>query len=104
MKKIAFLFPGQGSQYRGMGNRIFNQYSKAENIFENANDILGFDIKKIILAVQKNAPFILGITNWRQNNTKSAYNKIKEYEFYLHFNYRWCSIPFLYVEGLSRSC
>lgn len=47
MKKVAFLFPGQGSQYVGMGKDLFNNYQTARKIFEEANDALGFDLGKL---------------------------------------------------------
>jgi len=47
MDKIALVFPGQGSQYIGMGKSIYESYSCARNIFKEANDILGYDLAKI---------------------------------------------------------
>jgi [acyl-carrier-protein] S-malonyltransferase len=47
MSKIALLFPGQGSHFVGMGQDIYNEYAVAKTVFEEANDVLGFDIKKI---------------------------------------------------------
>ena len=47
MSKIALLFPGQGSHFVGMGQDIYNEYAVAKAVFEEANDVLGFDIKKI---------------------------------------------------------
>lgn len=44
MEKIAFLFPGQGSQYVGMGQSFYKKYDIARQTFEEANDILGFDL------------------------------------------------------------
>lgn len=46
MKKI-FLFPGQGSQFVGMGKSLVENFSTAKHLFEEANDALGFDLKKI---------------------------------------------------------
>jgi len=47
MKKIAFLYPGQGSQKVGMGKNFSKLYPPARNIFEEAHQILGFDVEKI---------------------------------------------------------
>lgn len=41
---IAFLFPGQGSQFSGMGKDLADNFSCAKQIFEEAGDALGFDI------------------------------------------------------------
>jgi [acyl-carrier-protein] S-malonyltransferase len=47
MKKTAFLFPGQGAQYVGMGKELCNKYDIARKTFEEANDILKFDLQKL---------------------------------------------------------
>lgn len=44
---IAFVFPGQGSQYVGMGLELYNEFDIARETFEEASDILGFDISEI---------------------------------------------------------
>jgi len=41
---IAFVFPGQGSQFAGMGKDLAENFSAARQIFEEANDALGFDL------------------------------------------------------------
>ena len=46
MKK-AFLFPGQGAQYVGMGKDIYEKYDEARKIYDKASEISGIDVKKI---------------------------------------------------------
>ncbi|MDY0354777.1 MAG: ACP S-malonyltransferase [Sedimentisphaerales bacterium] len=43
----AFLFPGQGAQVVGMGADVASAYPAAAGIFEKANDVLGFDLRKV---------------------------------------------------------
>jgi [acyl-carrier-protein] S-malonyltransferase len=44
----AYVFPGQGAQFSGMGKEIFEQSSLAKEMFGLSNAILGFDIQKIM--------------------------------------------------------
>lgn len=47
MKKVAFIFPGQGSQYIGMGKELYENFQIAKEIFDEADDTLHFSISKI---------------------------------------------------------
>lgn len=44
----AYVFPGQGSQFPGMGKDLYNSSSRAKELFERANQILGFEITKVM--------------------------------------------------------
>ena len=47
--KHAFVFPGQGSQFKGMGKDHYDNSAFAKKLFEQANDLLGFRISDIML-------------------------------------------------------
>lgn len=54
MSKIAFVFPGQGSQYVGMGKEIIENNPLSQAIFEQAKAVLDFDLEEICFAEQEN--------------------------------------------------
>jgi [acyl-carrier-protein] S-malonyltransferase len=47
MGKVAFVFPGQASQYPGMGKELAEMYPSAKSVFDEADKALGFSISKI---------------------------------------------------------
>lgn len=47
MPRFAFIFPGQGAQYPGMGKEIADQFPEAAHIFELADDILGYKLSSL---------------------------------------------------------
>lgn len=46
----AYVFPGQGAQFIGMGKDLYDQYAIAKELFEKANDILGFRITDLMFS------------------------------------------------------
>ncbi len=46
----AYIFPGQGAQFTGMGKDIYDANPKAKVLFDQANDVLGFDITSIMFS------------------------------------------------------
>lgn len=47
MKNIAFVFPGQGTHYVGMGMEIAKRYKEANDVYELANETMGINIRKL---------------------------------------------------------
>ena len=50
MSKTAYVFPGQGAQFVGMGKELYENHPLAKELFEKANEILGFRITDIMFA------------------------------------------------------
>jgi len=49
----AYLFPGQGAQYPGMGKALFDRFDQAKKMFKASDEILGFELSKILFEGSK---------------------------------------------------
>jgi [acyl-carrier-protein] S-malonyltransferase len=55
MNKTAFVFPGQGAQYTGMGKDLYETFPSSKRIFEQASDALGFDLTDLLFNEAKSS-------------------------------------------------
>lgn len=62
-RKVMFVFPGQGSQYRGMGSDIYSEYSVARDVYTESSDVLGYDMAKLSFEDPENE---IGLTRFTQ--------------------------------------
>ncbi|GMA58869.1 hypothetical protein GCM10025858_33720 [Alicyclobacillus sacchari] len=47
---VAYVFPGQGAQYVGMGQALIDEYPVARAVFEEADDVLNMHLTRMILS------------------------------------------------------
>ena len=46
-KKILYVFPGQGSQYRGMGSDLVEEFPIAQDLYARASAVVGYDLTEL---------------------------------------------------------
>lgn len=46
-QRVMFVFPGQGSQYRGMGSDLYQEFAVARQVYDRASEVLGFDLRQL---------------------------------------------------------
>ena len=98
MGKIALVFPGQGAQYVGLANDIYNSDDIARKVIDEAQDSIGIQLKKIMfegsdeeLSKTENLPLIVGendiikvyYTSKTENIPNTSINKGKNLLIYL---------------------
>ena len=49
-QKILFVFPGQGSQYKGMGGDLYKEYATVRKVYGQASEVLGYDVGELSFA------------------------------------------------------
>ena len=49
-QRVMFVFPGQGSQYRGMGSDLYQEFAAARQVYDRASEVLGFDLRELSFA------------------------------------------------------
>jgi len=54
LEKVAFMFPGQGSQYPRMGKEHYDRYAVVRQIYEEASDLTGIDMRKLCFESDNN--------------------------------------------------
>ena len=60
--KTVFMFSGQGAQYAGMGKDLYENYAVAKEVFDRADEVLGYSIKDICFSDEEK----LGLTEFTQ--------------------------------------
>lgn len=89
--KVALVFGGQGSQYTGMGMRIYKLYEEAKAVFELASSVVGYDVAKMCFEASQE---VLNKTIFCQICTLTV--ELAIYKIFLKRN-----IPYHIVAGFS---
>ncbi len=107
MNKLAFLFPGQASQYPGMGRDLFDNFLESRAVFEEADAALGFPLSKLcfegpeetLKLTENTQPAILTVSI-------AAYRALEKHGIAPDFSRRdtaWANIPLLWQQARSTS-
>ena len=51
LQSALLVFPGQGSQYPGMGSDLFDSFETVRQLYEEASDTLGYDLARLSLSL-----------------------------------------------------
>ena len=80
--KTVFMFSGQGAQYAGMGKDLYKNYPVAKEIFDRADNVLGYSIKDICFEDEQKLgetefaqPAILTVKQWTSKRRLHWYKK-----------------------------
>lgn len=87
MSKNAFIFPGQGSQYSGMGKELAETFPVAHDVFEEADDALGFKLSDICFSGSDNDLKLTANTQPAILATSIAVLKVVRQEIGLHADF-----------------
>ncbi len=92
MKDVAFLFPGQGSQFVGMGKDLYDTYPAAKQVYEEASKHLDFDLMKLCF---EGPAEMLTQTRYSQAaifvTSIAALEAFKQHEIFKQYNPRYCA-------------